>query len=118
MDLVTLKTYTYPYEMAIVRSLLESEGIQTFAMDEVISQVNPFLANAVGGVKLQVAAEDASRAMEIMLEKGFIAPYVKKPPTTEEKLGTLLRNFEFGNAFIPIVLILIVIAFVIYLMFG
>jgi hypothetical protein len=90
MDLVTIKTYTYPQELAVVRTLLESEGIQTYSRDEMITQVDPFVSNAVGGVKLQVAGEDAPRALEIMLEKGFIEEPKTRGNTAEETLSKLL----------------------------
>ena len=88
MDLVTIKTFSYPYEMAVVRSLLESEGIPTLVMNEVISQLNPFYSNAGGGVKLQVDRRDAPRALQIMLEKGFIE---KEPDATFEGISTNIR---------------------------
>jgi hypothetical protein len=72
MELVTLKTYSYPHEMAVVRSFLESEGIMTYVMSEVISDINPFYSSIGGGIKLQVNKLDASRALAIMQEKGFL----------------------------------------------
>lgn len=69
MQFVTLQTYTYSGELAIVRSLLDSEGIETFVLDEVISQVNPFYSNAVGGIKLQVLDKDFQKARDLLIEK-------------------------------------------------
>jgi len=45
---------------------LEAEGIQAFVLDEQATTANPFLAPDLGGVKVAVAAEDASRAREIL----------------------------------------------------
>jgi hypothetical protein len=92
MELVTIQTYTYPQDMAIVRSLLESEGIETFVLDEVISQVNPFYANAVGGIKLQVESRDVQKAMEVLQEKGFINKPASQTPAFEDKLSGIVST--------------------------
>jgi hypothetical protein len=65
-ELITIKTYTYPHEVYVERGKLESEGIQTFLKDEATVQVYNFYSNAVGGVKLQVFAYDAERAIAIL----------------------------------------------------
>ena len=72
MSLVTLRTYTSPSELAVVRSLLDSEGIETVVLNENIIQVQPFLSNAVGGIKLLVLDEDYERAVEILTEAELI----------------------------------------------
>lgn len=65
-QLTTIKTFTYPHEAYVMRGRLESEGIQTFLKDEMTVQVYNFYSNAVGGVKLQVPAEDAEKALKIL----------------------------------------------------
>ena len=56
MDLITIKIYREPHVMAIERGVLESEGIVTYALHEVLSRY----ATMTGGVKLQVAESDAN----------------------------------------------------------
>jgi hypothetical protein len=109
MELVTIQTYTYPQDMAVVRSLLESEGINTFAMDEMVTYADPIYSNAVGGVKLQVAAEDAERAIEIMLEKGFIKKPASKKQTIEDKLSSVLNTQKKSAWIIALVFVLAVV---------
>ncbi|MDR2815157.1 MAG: DUF2007 domain-containing protein [Proteiniphilum sp.] len=65
-QLTTIKTFTYPHEAYVIRGKLESEGIRTFLKDEMTVQVYNFYSNAVGGVKLQVFAEDADKALDIL----------------------------------------------------
>lgn len=65
-QLITIKTFTYPHEAYVIRGKLESEGIRTFLKDEMTVQVHNFYSNAVGGVKLQVFAEDAGKALHIL----------------------------------------------------
>src|SRR5688500_6643910 len=114
MGLVTIKTYTYPHETAVVRSLLEPEGIKTYSQDSIIIQVDPFYSNAVGGVKLQVAEEDSQRALEIMQEKGFIeAPNTQEQLQLDEKIRALLRARR-NSTYRFIIIFIVFIAFFIY----
>ncbi len=71
--LETVATFSYAHEMGLVRSKLESEGIECFVQDELTAQT--YIFNAVGGMKLQVRPEDAERARRIIREMGvFDAP--------------------------------------------
>ncbi len=65
-ELVTIKTYIYPYSLAIVKSLLDEEDIFYTVKDELIVQTHPFYSNAVGGIKLQVRASDAERVTTLL----------------------------------------------------
>jgi DNA-directed RNA polymerase subunit RPC12/RpoP len=65
---ITILTGTFVYEIAVVRSRLESEGIICFVPNELTAQVVPHYSNAVGGVKLQVRESDLTRALEILRE--------------------------------------------------
>jgi Zn finger protein HypA/HybF involved in hydrogenase expression len=69
---ITVLTATYGYEIAVIQSRLESEGITCFIKDEFTVQVNPFYSNAIGGVKLQVKESDLNQAIEILKETGYI----------------------------------------------
>jgi len=69
---ITVLTFTFAYEVAIIRGRLESEGITCFVKDELTAQVHPFMSNAIGGVKLQVKESDLPHAIEILKETGYI----------------------------------------------
>jgi hypothetical protein len=66
---ITILTGTFGYEIAVVRSWLESEGIPCFVQNEVTAQVLPLRSGAVGGVQLQVGESDLIQAFEILKEK-------------------------------------------------
>ncbi len=66
--LTTIARYTYPYEAQIARALLDSERIQAFIADEQTINMQWLYSDALGGVRLQVAAEDAKRALQILQE--------------------------------------------------
>jgi hypothetical protein len=65
-DLVTIATYDLPTKAAVERLALEEEGIPTFLDDDNLVAMDWLLSNAIGGVKLKVAAANAPRAMEIL----------------------------------------------------
>jgi membrane protease YdiL (CAAX protease family) len=65
-NLVAVATFTLPAEAETSKLLLEQEGIRVFLADDNLVRTNWFLANAVGGAKLQVAASDAERAAKIL----------------------------------------------------
>lgn len=66
MRLVTLKTYTHPTEAYTLVSKLESEGVQCFLDGEHTITIDPFLSNAMGGVKLKVSSIDLEKAQGIL----------------------------------------------------
>jgi hypothetical protein len=70
--LVVVMSVTYAYELAVLRQELEHAGIESFLKDELTVQVNPFLSNAIGGVKLQVRERDLPRTLEILKEGGYL----------------------------------------------
>jgi len=94
--LITVKTFTYPLDLAVVRGRLESEGIRCFVQDEMMAQVNPFYSNAIGGVKLQVRESDVARAVEILEEVGLL----KESDFRPTPIYTLLDNATFRIPFL------------------
>jgi Putative prokaryotic signal transducing protein len=64
--LVTVETFTSPWEAQLARARLESEGIHSVIADENFIRLYWALSNAVGGVKLQVREDDVTRATELL----------------------------------------------------
>jgi hypothetical protein len=111
-NFVTIKTFTYPIDLAVIRGRLEAEGIECVAQDELVAQANPFLSNAIGGIKLQVRRRDLPKAIEILEEGG----YLKESDFLPTPLFTKLDNATFKLPFmkgLPMELRLIVIVGVI-----
>ena len=65
-DLVTVGACFSVEEAHVLKNLLEAEGISVFLADEKTSGFAWHLSNAIGGVKLQVRADQAERAMTIL----------------------------------------------------
>lgn len=61
--LVTVETFTSPWEAQLARARLEAEGIDSMVADEHVVRLDWAISNAVGGVKLRVREEDAERAL-------------------------------------------------------
>jgi len=91
-EFVTVATFTYPTELAIIKGRLESEGIECYVKDEMTVQVYNFLSNAVGGIKLQVKQSDAEKAIEILKELGYLKEKDFQPPKFWIKLNNLTRK--------------------------
>ena len=63
-SLVTIEEYDKSYLAQVAVLALEQAGIQCFLQNETIVAMDWFMANAVGGIRLQVAAHEAEKAMQ------------------------------------------------------
>ena len=63
---ITIKQFYYHHETFLYESKLRSEGIECFMKDEATVTVDPFLSNAIGGIKLQVLPADVEKAKAII----------------------------------------------------
>lgn len=68
MDFVLLQVFTNYIEAHIVKGKLEAQGIKCWIEGEHLSAliVDPVLTNAIAGIKLMVAKDDAEKALEII----------------------------------------------------
>lgn len=65
-DIITIATFSTPYEAQLAKGLLEENGILACVADEYTVGINWLYSNAVGGVRLQVIESDAERALELL----------------------------------------------------
>ena len=68
---ITVLTFSYLHELAIVRGRLEAEGIECVVKDELTTQIQPFLTNVIGGIKLQVKESDLQSAITVLKDVGY-----------------------------------------------
>jgi hypothetical protein len=66
--LVTVASFGTPLQANILASRLEADGVQCFLADAETIGLHGLLANAVGGVKIQVRESDGPRAAAILRE--------------------------------------------------
>lgn len=68
MDFVTLNSYNNYIEAHIAKGVLEEQHIRCWLKDENTVTIDPILTNAIGGIKVMVAKQDAQRAWEILTQ--------------------------------------------------
>lgn len=66
-DFITIKTFTYPAEVTMVRSYLEMMGIETFMKNLTANR----LGYTIGGIQMQVKTGNYEKAKEALIEGGF-----------------------------------------------
>lgn len=64
--LVTVETFMLAHEAEMARGYLEANGIDVFLADKEMSRIH--VSPLVGGIKLQVRAEDQERARDLLAE--------------------------------------------------
>jgi hypothetical protein len=83
---VTIKSFLTPTEANLMQSYLGAEDIYSFLKDEHSVVMQPYLANAMGGVKLQVREEDAERAIEVLERAGLLKRDTKERGKQQNKV--------------------------------
>lgn len=71
-DWIEVTSFTYPHEAHLAKSLLEASDIDVIIKDEYTVQVNNFLSNAIGGVKIFVEESNAQEAFLLLKNAGYI----------------------------------------------
>lgn len=66
-DLVTVGRYRDSPEAFVARAVLADAGIECFLRDETTVGMDWMLSNAIGGMRLQVAAKDEAAARDVLL---------------------------------------------------
>ncbi|AXG68501.1 hypothetical protein KORDIASMS9_00716 [Kordia sp. SMS9] len=67
-DFYTVTTFEYTAEARVMQGKFMSEGIEVFLRDQYTVDVDPFVSNAIGGVKLQVHLQDKEAAIALYNE--------------------------------------------------
>lgn len=70
-DWVTIATFNYPHQAALLKGRIESEDILCNTKDEMTATANPLYSNAIGGVKVQVRQSDVNKIIPILREVGY-----------------------------------------------
>ncbi len=66
MELVTIRTFDNYFLANILMSKLKAFGIQCYLKDEYTVTVDPFLSNAVGGIKLVINKADEQDVLQLL----------------------------------------------------
>lgn len=68
MNLVVVRTFNDFFRANILLTRLRSAGVECYLKDEYTVTVDPFLSNAIGGIKLVVRKENYDEVMKILSE--------------------------------------------------
>ncbi len=66
MNFILIRSFDNYIPAHIALGRLKEEFINCYLQDEYSVTIDPFLSNAIGGIKLMVAATQAERALEIL----------------------------------------------------
>ncbi len=90
--LVTIGSYSTPFEANMVKSQLESAGIPAFIADEYTIGMNWLYSNALGGVKVQVPESQVCEAKEFLATEAETSATHEISTTTCPRCGS--KNTE------------------------
>jgi len=90
--LVNIRTFSQSTDFEMVKSYLESMGIECFGRDEIINR--SYLANVNGGVKLDVRASQAEEAIKLLMEGGYLKPEDFEPTPEFKFVDKILSKFR------------------------
>lgn len=109
---ITVATFTLPSELAVAKTKLESEGIESRVLNELTIQSHNFLSNAIGGVQLQVLESDFKLAYSILAEGGFIQMETPKKSIIQKKLESPIAQKRVKYALVVFVTLSILIVII------
>ena len=66
MHFIILRTFDNYIPAHIAMGRLKEEYINCYLQDEYTVTIDPFLSNAIGGIKLMVTEQQAERALQIL----------------------------------------------------
>jgi hypothetical protein len=89
-ELITVRTFNNSIDFEMVKSYLESFGIECFGQDEIINRA--YFSNVNGGVKLQVLDQQVEEAVKLLREGGYLKAEDFEP-TIEMKWMEKVLNF-------------------------
>jgi Putative prokaryotic signal transducing protein len=94
--LVTLETFSSPWEAQLARACLEAEGVHAVIADEHFFRLYGALSSTLGGVRLQVRSEEAERAAELLRNRRPVLYLVNE----EDGQPGALEDFEEPEALV------------------
>jgi len=91
-ELVTIRSFSSSVDYEMVKSYLESCGIDCYGRDEVINR--SYFANVNGGAKLQVKKKQLEEAINLLYEGGYLKEEDLEPSPEMKWIDGILRKFR------------------------
>jgi len=90
-ELITVRTFSNSMDFEMVKSYLESFGIECFGQDEIL---NRDYANVNGGVKLQVPTDQVEEAIKLLFDGGYLKTEDFEPSPELKWMEKILNHFK------------------------
>lgn len=109
MDLITIRTFQNYFSAHILLTRFRDAGLECYLKDEFTVTVEPFLSNAVGGIKLVVKKDDEQEANLLLQQfddayrQSAVCPKCGSqnielvPKKTTANMATAILTWLFGN---------------------
>lgn len=109
MDLITIRTFQNYFTAHILLTRFRDAGLECYLKDEFTVTVEPFLSNAVGGIKLVVKKDDEQEANLLLQQfddayrQSAVCPKCGSqnielvPRKTTANIATAILTWLFGN---------------------
>jgi hypothetical protein len=91
-ELVTIQSFSSSVDFEMVKSYLESCGIECYGKDEIINR--SYFSNVNGGVKLQVKKKQVEEALNLLHEGGYLKEEDLEPSPEMKWIDSILRKFR------------------------
>src|SRR5690606_6717174 len=101
--------FTYPSDLVIAKTLLESHNINCYVRDELTVQIHNFYSNAIGGIRLEVPKDKADLGKKLLEENGFNSILIDTDDSKEDYHPFIYKFIKVGVRFIVIATIILLI---------
>jgi hypothetical protein len=91
-ELVTIRSFSSSVDYEMVKSYLESCGIECYGRDEIINRA--YFANVNGGAKLQVKKKQLEEAIKLLYEGGYLKEEDLEPSPEMKWIDSFLTKFR------------------------
>ena len=91
-ELVTVRTFSSSIDFEMVKSYLESCGIECFGKDE--NNNRAYINIPDGGIKLQVRQEQSEEAVKLLFDAGYLKAEDLEPNAEMKWLEKVLNYFK------------------------
>ena len=93
---VTLLTFNQSAQAYMIKTKLESEGIDVLIKNEHSAQIIPYVSEPAGPIKLQVNEKDAGKAAGILKQSGYL-----KEEQRAFRKSALIKGMDIFTSRIP-----------------
>ena len=91
-ELVTIRSFSQSIDFEMVKSYLESYGIECFGKNEIINRAYINLVD--GGIQLQVRQEQAEETVKLLLEGGYLKAEDFEPSPEMKWIEKIISAFK------------------------